>query len=115
MPNTQYAEMLQDDPSEARERERIALDRSIALMEQASIGGASGVDVANAIAFTNKLWCVLIEDLAEPDNGLPKELKAQFVSIGIWILRELERIRSEESPKFTDVIEVSKAIRNGLL
>ncbi len=115
MQNLQYAEMLEDDCIEARERERMAFDRSIRLLELAASPGASPTDVARAIAFTNKLWTVLIEDLASPSNGLPKELRAKIVSIGIWIVREIEKIRSSEQQSFTDVIQVSKAIRDGLL
>jgi flagellar protein FlaF len=107
--------MLEDGASEARERERLALDRSIALMEQAMAPGAGPQDVATAIVFANRLWAVLIEDLATPTNGLPKSLRAQIVSIGIWIMREVEGIRSGEKSSFSDAIEVSKAIRDGLL
>lgn len=114
MQNLRYAEMAQDDQREARERERIALERSITLMEHAADGGSSA-DAANAIVFTTKLWTVLIEDLSAPDNGLPRELRAQIVSIGIWILRELESVRSDETRGFDDVIMVSRAIRDGLL
>lgn len=112
---TEYSELLQDDSREARERERLAIDRSIALMEIAAAEFASSADMAKAVVFTNKLWAVLIEDLANPANGLPKELRAQIVSIGIWILREIEAIRTGERKSFEDVIQVSKAIREGLL
>jgi flagellar biosynthesis activator protein FlaF len=115
MANLHYTEMLQDDQKDARERERVALNRSISMMERAALPDTSPAERANAIVFTTKLWTVLIEDLAAPDNGLPRELRAQIVSIGIWILRELEKVRSEESQQFSDVIEVSKAIRDGLL
>jgi flagellar protein FlaF len=115
MHKLRYAELLEDDQKDARERERIAFDRSISLMELAASEGATPTDAANAIVFTNKLWAVLIEDLAAPDNGLPRELRAQIVSIGIWILRELEGIRTEPSRGFDDVVQVSRAIRDGLL
>jgi flagellar protein FlaF len=109
-----YGELLEDDQQLARERERIALDQSISLLEQASADGASPVQAAEAIAFTGKLWTLLVEDLADPHNGLPKELRAQIVSIGIWILRELERARVEGLQDFADIVAVSKAIRDGL-
>ena len=115
MQNLQYAEMLQESSGEARERERVALDRSISMMELANKPHSTPADVAGAVVFTNKLWTVLIEDLAAPDNGLPRELRAQLVSIGIWILKELERIRNNEQASFGDLIEVSRAIRKGLL
>lgn len=110
-----YAEMLQDSQKEARDRERDALDHSISLMERADSGESDPADVANAIVFTGKLWSILVEDLAAPGNGLPRELRAQLVSIGIWILRELESIRNEPERRFGDVIQTSRAIRDGLL
>lgn len=115
MQNLRYAEMLQDSAGEARERERVALDRSIMMMELATSADATPADIAGAILFTTKLWTVLIEDLAAPDNGLPRELRAQLVSIGIWILKELERVRNGDAASFDDLIEVSRAIQKGLL
>jgi len=112
---SQYAEVQQDDQTEAREHERFAIDHSISLMEAIERGDSSAADAANAILFASRLWTVLIEDLASPSNGLPKEIKAQIISIGIWILREIEGIRSGEKQSFADVILVSKAIREGLL
>jgi flagellar protein FlaF len=114
MQRIQYGDLLEDDQQVARERERMALDQSILLLEQAVAPGASVSASAEAIAFTSKLWTILVEDLANPENGLPKSLKAQLVSIGIWILRELEAARTDETKGFDDIIVVSKAIRDGL-
>lgn len=114
MYSRQYAEAIEDDPAEARLRERAALDHSIALMEEAESAGISTVGATKAIFFTSKLWSVLVEDLADPGNMMPPALRAQIISIGIWILRELERLRSGEATSFADVIVVSKAIRDGL-
>jgi len=114
MQRIQYGDLLEDDQQVARERERVALDQSILLLEQAAAPGAALAAAAEAIAFTGKLWTVLVEDLASPENSLPKQLKAQLVSIGIWILRELEAARTDGSKGLSDVIVVSKAIRDGL-
>jgi flagellar protein FlaF len=114
MQRIQYGELLEEDHQVTRERERAALDRSIVLLEQANAPDASSVKAAEAIAFTSKLWTVLVEDLANPDNGLPKQLRAQMVSIGIWILRDLESARAGANHDFSDVVAVSKAIRDGL-
>lgn len=111
----QYAEILDDDQGDARERERTAFSQSIALMEIAVSNTATPVDVANAIVFTTKLWTALIEDLADSGNGLPKVLRAQIISIGIWVLRELDNIRNKKSASFEDVKAVSISIRDGLL
>ena len=110
-----YAEVIEDDQTEARERERMALTRSIELMVAAEEDGATPADKAMAILFTTNLWTTLIEDLAEPDNMLPKALRAQIISIGIWILRELESIRNDAPHGFEDLKAVSVSIRDGLL
>lgn len=115
MHNALYAEILEDDAREARDRERLALAQSIELMELAGAQGASATDKVKAITFSTKLWTVLVEDLADSGNGLPKELKASLISIGIWVLRELQSIRLEPDKPFDDAIAVSKAIRDGLL
>lgn len=109
-----YAELLEEDQEQARGREREALERSISLMELAEADGGSVSGRAAAIAFTSKLWGVLLEDLASSSNGLPKQLRAQIISIGIWIMRELELLRGEDDRSFDDVIVVSRAIRDGL-
>jgi flagellar protein FlaF len=114
MQRIQYGDLLEDDQQSARESERMALDQSIQLLEQASRPGAAIAAAAEAIAFTSKLWSMLVEDLASAENGLPKTLRAQLVSIGIWILRELEAARTDEKKDFSDLIVVSKAIRDGL-
>lgn len=109
-----YSEALVDDQQEARERERMALNRSIRLLETARADGVNTVSAAAAISFTAKLWTLLIEDLADPGNGLARELRGQLISVGIWILRELEQLRSGAASSFDDIIAVCKAIRDGL-
>lgn len=115
MQNTLYAEVQMDDQGEARAREQTALANSIELMQRAQLPGATSTDAVKAIVFTRKLWIVLIEDLSDPKNGLPKELRGSLVSIGIWILRELDAVAAEPQRGFADLIAVSTPIRDGLL
>jgi flagellar protein FlaF len=55
-----------------------------------------------------------VEDLASPDNQLAEELRANLISIGIWIIKESERIRQRESDNFQGIIDISIIIRDGL-
>jgi flagellar protein FlaF len=48
------------------------------------------------------------------ENQLPKQLRADLVSIGLWVLKELEEIRMERSTNFRGVIEVTQSISAGL-
>ena len=109
-----YAEILDDSPHEARERERVAIERSIELLQAAEGAGANSRESTEAVLFVRRLWSALIEDLARDDNALPHALRADLISIGLWILREVEHIRQGRSTNYKGVIEVSSNVRDGL-
>ena len=109
-----YAEVLDETPKGARERERLAIAHSIELLEAAEQKGVRSREAIEAILFVRRLWAVFIEDLAETDNDLPKALRADLISIGLWVIREAEQIRLEKSSNFRGIIEVSQSIRDGL-
>ena len=62
----------------------------------------------------NRVWTSFIEDLGSPDNALPRELRANLISIGLWLLREAEEVRQGRSENFEGLIEVSQIIRDGI-
>jgi flagellar protein FlaF len=109
-----YAEVLDETPRGARERERQAIERSIALLDAAEKGGVRSRESIEAVLFVRRLWGALIEDLANAENDLPQGLRADLISIGLWIMREAEQIRLERSTNFKGIIDVSVAIRDGL-
>jgi flagellar protein FlaF len=109
-----YAEVLEETPQSARERERQAIDRSIEMLEAADKAGPLSREAIDALHFLRRLWGLLIEDLAKPENDLPERLRADLISIGLWIMREAEDIRLEKSTNFQGIIEVSRNIRDGL-
>jgi flagellar protein FlaF len=95
-----YDEVLDDSPKVARENERTALEKSREAVE--------------AIYFVRRLWGIFIEDLAKPENGLPDKLRADLVSVGLWMMRETEEIRQGRSSNFAGLIDVSRTISEGL-
>jgi flagellar protein FlaF len=109
-----YAEVLDETPQGARERERQAIDRSIDLLREAEKAGVNSRETIEAVLFVRRLWGFLIEDLAKPENDLPQGLRADLISVGLWIMREAEQIRLETSSNFKGLIDVSTAIRDGL-
>ena len=109
-----YREVAADDASGARAGERRALARSIELMRRAEESGPSSRDEVEALLHTQRLWSVLVEDLAHPDNRLPVKLRADMISIGLWILREVEDIRSGQRRGFQALIDTSTLILRGL-
>jgi flagellar protein FlaF len=109
-----YAEVLDDDTATARSQERRAFDHAIELLRAAELRGRRSREAIEALLFVTRLWNVMLEDLASPENGLAPELRANLISIGIWVLKEAERIRREESDNFAGVIEICDSIRKGL-
>lgn len=109
-----YAEVLDDAGPVARSHERRALDRAIELLTLAEQRGRRSREAIEALLFTDRLWSVFLEDLASPENGLPRELRASLISIGVWVLKEVELIRREESDNFAGLIEICANIRGGL-
>ena len=109
-----YNEVLDESPKQAREQERTALEKSIALLQDAQQKGASSREAVEAFIYLDRFWKILLEDLAHPDNGLPQSLKASLISVGIWVLREIEALRLGRNHSFDALIEVNVLIRDGL-
>lgn len=109
-----YAELLDETPKLAREREVQAIERSIALLEAAQVAGPKSRESVEAIHFVNRLWSIFIEDLARAENDLPKELRANLISVGLWIMKETDSIRNGHSKNFKGIVEVSQIISEGL-
>lgn len=109
-----YAEIMDEGGSAARERERQAFDHCISLLEAAEAEGAGSPAAIEAIFFTRRLWTYLIEDLGSPENQLPDSLRASLISIGIWVIRELDNIRAEQATGFKGILDVVRSVREGL-
>jgi flagellar protein FlaF len=109
-----YAEILEDDPQSSRERERQALDHAVELLELAKKKGRYSREAIDALYYVRKLWMILIEDLANPENDLPDVLKADLINVGIWVTRETDVISVGKSDNFEGLIDVCGIVRDGL-
>jgi len=109
-----YADIQTDSVADAKDRERQLLSRSIDMLVAARAVGTDSHEAVEAIHFLNRVWSTLVEDLGSPENALPKELRANLISIGLWLLREAEDVRQGRSDNFDGLIEVSQIIRDGI-
>jgi flagellar protein FlaF len=114
MYTSHYAEITGDTNATARDNERLAFSKAIGLLTEAKRAGRGSRECIEALFYLNRLWGILLEDLAHPDNGLPIKLRADLISIGIWALRQAEDIRTGASDRFDALIEICEALRNGL-
>lgn len=109
-----YAEIMEDGVADAKDRERQALNRSIDLLLAARDEASYSRAAIEAVFYTRRVWIRFIEDLNQPENELGTELRANLISIAIWILKECEKIRRRESENFQGIIDVTTIIRDGL-
>lgn len=109
-----YNDISEDSGANARGCERRALELSIERLRAIGLGPAAAKQKTEALLLVNRLWSFLLEDLARPDNGLPKELRASLISIGFWVLRESDAISEGKSENIKGLIEVTEMIAEGL-
>jgi flagellar protein FlaF len=97
-----------------RAQERNAMDRVIAMLRSARDRGANSREAIEAIFCLRRLWAIFLDDLRNPENELPEQLRAGIVSIGIWMNKEIDRFRTGQTSDLTPIIEINEIIRDGL-
>jgi flagellar protein FlaF len=96
-----YNDIIEDSPRAMRAQERQALNSIIVLLREASLKGARSLEAVNALYQLRRLWAVFMDDLKSPENGLPPSLRARLISIGIWVNKEIDRLRTGACEDFT--------------
>ncbi|MFD2248838.1 flagellar protein FlaF [Pseudochelatococcus lubricantis] len=109
-----YGEMMENDPLSIRSSERQAFDIVIELLEDGARHGPGSAQNELALTRVAELWQFLIDDLINPDNALPEELRGSLISIGGWILQESQRIRFGDAGDVSGLISVNRIVRDGL-
>lgn len=109
-----YASIVEDQSVLARANEWQALDRAVTLLELARPTPTTSAETKEAITFVGRLWSMLLEDLASAENSLPDQLRASLISIGIWMLKEVDRLRLGQSDDVDTMIDVNRMIRDSL-
>jgi flagellar protein FlaF len=67
----------------------------------------------DAIDWNRRLWSALANDCAQPENQLPKALRAQIISLSSWVRRHSSAVMRGEEP-FDDLIEINRIMMQGL-
>lgn len=110
-----YAEAAEDDQAIARSIERQALDRAIDLLEEADAAGPNSRAVIDALYYTRRLWSFFVSELINDENALPVEVRANLISIGIWILKEADAVQAGKTDTCAAIGEICAIVRDGLL
>jgi flagellar protein FlaF len=75
--------------------------------------GAKGGPLAEAIDWNRRLWRTLAADCLDDSNKLPREVRAQIVSLSLWVTRYSKDVTRQGAP-VDPLIEVNRTIMEGL-
>ncbi len=77
-------------------------------LEPTDIGGRM-----SALDWNRRLWSVLSTDCAQPGNTLPDPVRANIISLGLWVNRHTSAVMAGQET-FQPLIEVNRAMMQGL-
>jgi flagellar biosynthesis activator protein FlaF len=110
-----YNEIVEDSPRLMREIERRAFDKVINLLNEAREKGLGSREAIEAIYYLRRLWSIVLNDLQSPENELPDELRAGIISIGLWMMKEIDQVGAGKKTDLMPMIEINEIIRDGLI
>jgi flagellar protein FlaF len=71
---------------------------------------------ASALKFNQLLWTIIQADIVDQENQLPDQLKANILSLSIFVDRQTIKALADTSEKHLDVlININKNLAEGLL
>ena len=75
--------------------------------------GTKGGPLAEALDWNRKVWRTLATDCMDDRNRLPKSVRAQIVSLSLWITKYSKSVMREGAP-VDPLIEINRTIMQGL-
>ena len=84
-----------------------------ALMEAAAVEEKELGRRIKALHWNRRLWATIAGDCANPNNGLPMELRANIISLSIWVDRHTSDVMRRKGA-IQPLIDVNRAIMQGL-
>jgi flagellar biosynthesis activator protein FlaF len=94
--------------------ERAQADARQDLSAQPVLATQRHVRLCDAVHQNSRLWLTLIDDLSDPANGLPAELKARLGSLAATSVRHGQRVVGGHAT-LNLLIDINRAIAAGLM
>lgn len=107
-----YQQAAQRSESPRETEYRIFGQVTRALMDAAQTPN-DAAKLVDALDWNRRLWRTLAADCAQPQNELPSEVRAQIISLSLWVGRHTAAVvRREEG--FEPLINLNKTMMQGL-
>lgn len=107
----QKAAQRAENPREAEYRLFGQVTR--ALMDAAKADPSDLKIRIEALDWNRRLWSALATDCADPANGQPEALRAQIISLSIWVNKHSSLVMRREED-FEPLIEINRIVMQGL-
>lgn len=104
------AQRAAESPREAEYRLFAQVTRALISAEK---GGVLDHAFVDAIDWNRRMWSTFANDCGLPGNGLPEQLRAQIISISLWVGRYSSDVIQRKA-SMDALIDVNRAIMDGL-
>ena len=84
-----------------------------ALMEAQSLPAEDFLGRMDALDWNRRLWSALASDCSAPDNTLAPPVRAQIISLSLWVSRHTSAVMRREE-EIEPLIEINRIIMQGL-
>lgn len=111
---------MADDPKmrfeNKREMDAAALSQAAYVLDQARQKLDDNEGCEKALTYNQMLWSIIQADVAQDDNKLPDELKANLMSLSIFVDKQTTKALSNPSEDiFDSLININLNIAEGLM
>jgi flagellar protein FlaF len=84
-----------------------------ALMDAAEADPSDFSTRIDALDWNRRLWSTLASDCASEGNGLPVPMRAQMISLSLWVNRHTSAVMRREE-EIAPLIDINRIIMQGL-
>ncbi|GEO81004.1 flagellar biosynthesis regulator FlaF [Pararhodospirillum oryzae] len=98
-----------------REVEAMAFTKAAVMMDEARTDPTNKTAFSQALRFNHLLWTIIQADITEPANTLPPELKANIMSLSLFVDRQTTlALRTGDVTELEILISVNRNLAAGL-
>jgi flagellar protein FlaF len=98
-----------------REVEAMAFTKAALMLEDAKKHINNIAEYSKALRFNHLLWTIIQADLTDPENQLPPEIKANVMSLSIFVDKQTTKALRSSTPTDLDVlININRNLAAGL-
>ena len=93
-----------------------AAARLQAVQENWNSDGGIRAKLDDALLYNRKLWSVFVGDMADASHPMPRELRQNFLNIGLFVMNHTVTVMSNPQPeRLGSLININREIAAGLL